>query len=95
MCFVCIAEKNPIISLYSINWPVFTTDEMESVYCAVRTKSLNIIQINLSLEVLKLQGNFFKLWLMVHFYTGNQTHIRAYIYIALGLPSIHLSSEKK
>ena len=34
---------------------------------------------------------------MVHFYTEDQTHThtRAYIYIALGLPSIHLSSEKK
>jgi hypothetical protein len=68
---------------------------MESVYCAVRTESLNIIQINLSLEVLKLQGNLFKLWLRVHFYTGDQTHTHVHIYIALGLPSTHLSSEKK
>ena len=34
MCFVWIWEKTAIISLYSINWLVFTT-ETESVYCAV------------------------------------------------------------
>jgi len=33
-------KKNPaIISLYSINWLVFTT-EPDRVYCAVRTESL-------------------------------------------------------
>ena len=39
MCFVWISEQTVIISLYSINWPVFVT-ETESVYCAVRTGSL-------------------------------------------------------
>ena len=42
MCFVLISEQTAIISLYSINWPVFIT-ETESVYCAVRTGSLYII----------------------------------------------------
>jgi hypothetical protein len=41
MCFVWISEQTAIISLYSINWLVFIT-ETESVYCAVRTGSLNI-----------------------------------------------------
>ena len=40
MCFVWISEQTAIISLYSINWLVFKT-EAESVYCAVRTGSLN------------------------------------------------------
>jgi hypothetical protein len=35
MCFVWIWEQTAIISLYSINWVVFTT-ETECVYCAVR-----------------------------------------------------------
>jgi len=42
MCFVWISEQTAIISLYSINWLVFIT-ERESVYCAVRTGSLNTV----------------------------------------------------
>jgi len=44
MCFVWICEQTAIISLYSINWLVCIT-ETESVYCAVRTGSLYIIQV--------------------------------------------------
>ena len=44
MYSVWIWEQTAIISLYSISWLVFIT-EMESVYCAVRTGSLYIIQI--------------------------------------------------
>ena len=44
LCFVWIWEQTAIISLYSINWLVFIT-ETESVYCAVRTGSLYIIQV--------------------------------------------------
>ena len=40
MCFVWISEQTAIISLNSINLPVFKT-EAESVYCAVRNESLN------------------------------------------------------
>jgi len=40
MCFAWISEQTAIISLYSINLTVFIT-EAESVYCAVRTGSLN------------------------------------------------------
>jgi hypothetical protein len=43
MCFVWISEQTTIISLYS--WLVFIT-ETESVYCAVRTGSWNVIQFN-------------------------------------------------
>ena len=43
MCFVWISEQTAIISLYTINWLVCTT-ETECVYCAVRTGSLNITQ---------------------------------------------------
>ena len=45
MCFVWISEQTAIISLYSINWLVFIT-ETESVSHAVRTGSLNVIQVN-------------------------------------------------
>ena len=40
MCFVWIWEQTAIISLYGINLSVFKT-EAESVYCALRTGSLN------------------------------------------------------
>jgi len=40
MRFAWISEQTAIISLYSINLSVFIT-EAESVYCAVRTGSLN------------------------------------------------------
>jgi len=39
-----ISEQRAIISLHTINRPVFIT-EKEYVYCAVRTESLNIIQL--------------------------------------------------
>ena len=48
MCFVWISEQTAIISLYSINWLVFVT-ETECVYCAVRTESLDAIQLNFPL----------------------------------------------
>jgi len=35
-----ISEQTAIVSLHIINWSVFIT-EAESVYCAVRTGSLN------------------------------------------------------
>jgi DNA-directed RNA polymerase subunit RPC12/RpoP len=41
MCFVWISEQTAIISLYSINLLVFIA-QIECVYCAVRTESLNI-----------------------------------------------------
>jgi len=46
MCFVWISEQTEIISLYSINWLVCIT-ERECVYCAVRTGSLYVIQVQL------------------------------------------------
>jgi hypothetical protein len=46
MCFVWISEQTAIISLYSINWLVCIT-ETECVYCAVRTESLNEIEVNI------------------------------------------------
>ena len=42
-----VFQQTMIISLYNINWLVYIT-EMECVYCAVRSGSLNVIQINLS-----------------------------------------------
>jgi hypothetical protein len=45
MCFVWISEQTAIISLYSINWLV-CVNEMECVYCAVRTGCLCTIQFN-------------------------------------------------
>ena len=46
MCFIGILEQTAIISLHGINWSIFVT-EKESVYCAVRAESLNIIQVKL------------------------------------------------
>jgi hypothetical protein len=43
MCFEWISEQTAIISIYNINLSAFIT-EAESVYCAVRTGSLNQIQ---------------------------------------------------
>ena len=40
MCFVFIWEQTATCATYSINWLVFIT-ERKSVYCAVRTGSLN------------------------------------------------------
>ena len=45
----CVDLRTAIISLYSINWLVFITETV-CVYCAVRTRSLYIIQLNLSLQ---------------------------------------------
>ena len=49
MCYVRISEQTAIISLYSTYWLVFIT-ETESVYCAVRSGSLYIVQFSLSLS---------------------------------------------
>jgi hypothetical protein len=53
MCFVSISEQTAIIPLYNINWLLFIT-EMESVYCAVRTGSLTITQVNIILYMAKV-----------------------------------------
>jgi hypothetical protein len=50
MCFVWISEQTAIISLYSINWLVFIT-ETECVYCAVRTESLNTIEVKIIMNM--------------------------------------------
>ena len=53
MCFVFISEQTATCATYSINWLVFIT-EMKSVYCAVRTGSLNTAVCASSLEGLIL-----------------------------------------
>ena len=53
MCFVWIWEQTAIISLYSINWLVSVT-EIQCVYCAVQTGSLNQINSYSSLEGLNV-----------------------------------------
>jgi len=53
MCFAWISEQTAILSLYSINRLLFIT-ETECVYCAVRTGSLLIIQVNICLQRAKL-----------------------------------------
>ena len=45
LCSVWISEQTVAIPLYNINWLVFIT-ETESVYSAVRTGSLHVIQVN-------------------------------------------------
>ena len=49
MCFVFISEQTATCATYSINWLIFIT-QMKSVYSAVRTGSLNIIQVKFSLQ---------------------------------------------
>jgi hypothetical protein len=56
LCVLYGSQKRKIISLHSINWPVFIT-ETECVYCAVRTEYLNTIQINFILQ--DFEGNIF------------------------------------
>ena len=51
VCFVWISEQTAIISLYNINWLVFIT-QTQCVYCAVRTGSLNVIEVYLVCTVL-------------------------------------------
>jgi len=46
MCFVWISEQTAIISIYNINRLVCIR-EMECVYCAVRSRSLYIIQVKI------------------------------------------------
>jgi hypothetical protein len=48
MYFVCNSEQTAIISLYSINLLIFIT-ETGCVYCAVRAKYFNIIEVQPSL----------------------------------------------
>ena len=50
-CFVFICEQTATCATYIINWLVFIT-EMKSVYCAVRTGSLNKAVCALSLRAL-------------------------------------------
>ena len=49
VCFEWITEQRAIISLYSTNWMVFIT-ETECVYCAVRTWSLHVSQVNFCVQ---------------------------------------------
>ena len=44
MCVLYGCEEKQVFSLYGINLLAFIA-EMESVYCVVRTKTLNIIQV--------------------------------------------------
>jgi predicted cation transporter len=57
MWFVWIAEQTAIISLYSINLLVIIT-ETECVYCAVRTKCINVTQVYLSVSLTILTFSF-------------------------------------
>jgi hypothetical protein len=50
MCFVWLSEQTVNFALYIMDRAIFMT-EMESVYCAVRTESLYIIQIVCALRV--------------------------------------------
>jgi len=50
MCSVWISEQTAITSLHSTDWLVFIT-ETACVYCAVRNRSSNIIQLILDFKV--------------------------------------------
>ena len=45
LCSLGMSGQTASVSLYSINYSVYIT-ETERVYCAVRTESLNLIQVN-------------------------------------------------
>jgi hypothetical protein len=51
MCVLYGCEEKQGFSLYGINLLVFVT-EMESVYCAVRAETLNVIQVCVGLLIL-------------------------------------------
>ena len=55
ICFVCTSEQIAIISVCSINWPVFIIEKDDS-YCAVRTGSLNVIQVKFDLQMVQLSA---------------------------------------
>ena len=69
MCFVFISEQTATCATYSINWLVFIT-EMESVYSAVRTGSLNKAVCASSLkptgQVMHQQFNIQQLYALPH-----------------------------
>jgi hypothetical protein len=54
----CMDLRTAIISLYSFNRLVCIS-EMKCVYCAVRTGSLYVIQVNISLSGVKEEGERF------------------------------------
>ena len=58
LCFVWIWEQTAIISLYNINRLVFNI-ETQCVYCAVRTGSWNIIQVEFNLQSAWLHWSVF------------------------------------
>ena len=61
-----ISERTAIISLYSINLSVFKT-EAESVYCAVRTGSLNQTDTVSYLELIVLETSAYRThWIEGH-----------------------------
>jgi len=60
MCFVFIWEQTATCATYSINWMVFIA-EMKSVYCAVRTGSLNKAARASSLKGWPTRRLYFKL----------------------------------
>jgi hypothetical protein len=65
VCFVCISEQTAIISLYSINLPVFII-EVESVYCAART---GVFKSDSYSFVLKRLNHFFlSIYLSIYFF---------------------------
>jgi hypothetical protein len=53
MRFVRFSEETAFTSLYSIYWLIFIT-ETESVYYAVRTNSLSVIELITILKILRL-----------------------------------------
>ena len=53
MCFVWISEQTAIISLYNINWPLFTT-QTQCVYCSVRTVCHSLIWTNQKLQFISV-----------------------------------------
>jgi hypothetical protein len=88
MCFVWISEQTAIISLYNINWLV-CIKETESVYCAVRTGSLYIIQVNLSPTPFLLQFSMFTFSAACLYWNGERANFQVskFLYAVINIAS--------
>ena len=64
ICFVWISEQTTIISVYSINWLVFTT-EMECDYCAVRNEPIIAIRTDFLLIRITVMFRAVRRWPLI------------------------------
>jgi len=56
--FYVVLVTNSDYFKYSFNW-LFLITELECVYCAVRTRTLNVIQVKFCLQSVESSGKIF------------------------------------